>query len=369
MPIEFVSYTAARHAAVERFNAKLAAGGSEWQFPPRERPPDADELPTWTESFVAADGDEVYAGYIFKHQRFLLEGEPFDVCHLQLPLSLGQVDGEFAQVSAALIFDVIRRSSYVFSLGLGAEDTQFAKLLTAAGWRHITVPFHFSVKSPNRFARNIRLPPGRARLQRMLRLLGGLRLAGLAFRVRGLLGSRGRPPRPAYNSVREIPRFERFADDLLEANAPSYGLVADRSAATLDLLYPEGEERYLRLVVERGDAIVGWAVVLDTQMRDDKYFGDLRVGSLADCFASPEDAPAVVAAADDFLSRRGVDIVVSNQLHPAWCAALEAAGYESGPSNFFFYFSEGLAERAGAVPNWERQVHLNRGDGEGPGHL
>jgi hypothetical protein len=369
MPIEFVPYTSARRGAVERFNAKLSAGGSEWQFPELEKPPDADELPTWTESFVAADGDEVYAGYIFKHQAFLLEGEPFDVSHLQLPLSLGQVDGEFAQVSAALIFDVIRRSSYVFSLGLGGEDTQFAKLLAAAGWKHITVPFYFSVKSPNRFARNIRLPPGRARVEKVLRLLGRLRLAGLAFRVRGLLGSRGRPPRPAYDGVRGVPRFERSADELLAAHAPSYGLVADRGSCTLNLLYPEGEQRYLRLVVERDDAVVGWAVVLDTPMRDDKYFGDLRVGSLADCFAAPEDAAAVVAAADDFLTRRGVDIVVSNQLHPAWCAALESAGYESGPSNFFFYFSEGLAEHAAAVSSWERRTHLNRGDGEGPGHL
>lgn len=370
MTIEFVPYSPARHAAVVRFNARLAAGGSEWQFPPHERPQDADGLPTWTESFVAADGDEVYAGYIFKHQRFLLEGEPFDVCHLQLPLSLGQVDGEFAQVSAALIFDVIRRSSYVFSLGLGAEDTQFAKLLTAAGWRHLTVPFHFSVKVPNRFAREIRLPPDRARLQRVLRLLGQLRLAGLAFRVRRLAASRGRPPRATYGHVHEVPRFESFADELFEAHAASYALVADRRAATLQLLYPEEEqERYLRVVVESGGAIVGWAVVLDTRMRGDKYFGDLRVGTLADCFAAPENAGAMVAAVDDFLSRRGVDVVVSNQLHPAWCDALEAAGYESGPSNFYFYFSEGLAERAAEVPDWQRGTHLNRGDGEGPGHL
>jgi hypothetical protein len=111
---------------------------------------------------------------------------------------------------------------------------------------------------------------------------------------------------------------------------------------------------------------IGWAVVLDTHMHGDKYFGDMRVGSIVDCFGGLEDAPSVVAAADDYLTARGVDVVVSNQLHPAWCRGLEAAGYHQGPSNFFFYYSQPLAERLVAQPGWESGLHVNRGDGEGP---
>ena len=84
---------------------------------------------------------------------------------------------------------------------------------------------------------------------------------------------------------------------------------------------------------------------------------------------SLELAPAVVAAADDALTARGVDLVVSNQLHPAWCGALADAGYELGPSNFFFYSSEALREALSGQPEWENGIHMNRGDGEGPGHL
>jgi hypothetical protein len=158
-------------------------------------------------------------------------------------------------------------------------------------------------------------------------------------------------------------------NELFKAYAPHYSLVGDRRVSVLNSLYPESDERCLRIMVERDGRAIGWALLLDTMMRDHKYFGDLRVGTLADCFAAPEDAPAVVAAADDALTARGVDLIVSNQLHPAWCSALEDAGYELGPSNFFFYSSEALREALSAQPDWENGIHMNRGDGEGPGHL
>jgi hypothetical protein len=368
--MQIVAYTHAHRDAVERMNAKLAAAGSEWRFSAHERPAAADELSVWLESFVAVDGQEAYGGYVLKHQRFFFEGDELDLGHLQLPLSLGEVDSAFGHVSVALLFDAIRRSPYLFSLGLGSEETQFARLLAAAGFPHTSVPFYFNVKSANRFAREIRLPSGR-QLERALRVLGTLRLAGLALRVRRLVARRVvRAPRPAVDEhAREVAAFDAVADELFAAHAASYPVVADRRAAALRRLYPGQDSEVIRLVIERGGDIVGWAVVLDTQMRGDKYFGDLRVGSLVDCFAAPEDAVTVAQEADGFLSRRGVDIVVSNQLHGVWRSALVAAGYQRGPSNFFFYFSEGLASRLRAIHDWETRVHLNRGDGEGPGHL
>jgi hypothetical protein len=367
--VEIVPYSAAHRGAVDRLNASLSEAGSEWQFAPRERPPSPQELAVWEESFVAvADGD-VCGGYILKHQQFFLGSGPIEVGSLQLPVSLGEVDSEFAHVSVALLFDAIRRSPHLYSLGLGSEDSKFARLLTAARWQHVTVPFYFSVKSPNRFARNIRLPAGKA-MQGVLRVLGYAGLAGAAFRARRALGgSRKRIDRPSSTEWHERQEFEQFADDLFATKLGAYDLVADRSSRALRRLYPPDEPRYLRLTVERDGRAVGWALVLDTRMTDDKYFGGMRVGSIADCFAAPDDAEAVISAADTFLSDRGVDLVVSNQLHPRWGEALTAMGYESGPSNFFFYFSEDLAEKLDALDDWEQNTHLNRGDGEGPAHL
>ena len=369
LPVEIVPYSSAHHRAIESFNAKLAHAGSEWQFRPAERPPSADALAVWNESFVAIADGEICGGYVLKHQQFFLDGRPLDVGGLQLPVSLGEIDSRFAHVSVALLFDAIRRSPYLYSLGLGSEETRLARLLAAANWRHVAVPFYFSVKSANRFARNIRLPD-RAVAKIALRILGYTGLAGLAFRVRRALRPPGdRPTGTAAAAWRQQPDFNGFADELFAANAEAYGLLADRRMRALRELYPAEEPRFLRLRVEQGDRAIGWALVLDSHMNDNKYFGKMRVGSIADCFAAPDDAYAVVSAADEFLSGRGVDLVVSNQLHPKWCQALETAGYESGPSNFFFYFSEDLAERLDSSPDWERNIHLNRGDGEGPTHL
>jgi hypothetical protein len=368
--LKIVPYSPAQQQAVERLNAKLADAGSGWSFPPRERPADAERLPAWDESFVAADDDEVYGGYILKHRRFFLEGRPVDFGALQLPLSLGEVDSTFAHVSVALLFDAIRRTPYLYSLGLGSEETQYARLLSAAGWQHVTVPFFFDVKSANRFAREIRLPRDKANMEKALRILGRTRLAGAALALRRRVVSRSsRAPGGAPLQAREVSTFDGVADALFPANADAYILVADRGEQALRRIYPTEEGGFLRLVVRREDEVVGWAVVLDAEMRDNKYFGNMQVGSIADCFAAPDDAQFVVAAADAYLTRRGVDIVVSNQLHPVWGDALKAAGYEQGPSNFFFYFSPELAERLDAIPAWQEGVHINRGDGEGPGHL
>jgi hypothetical protein len=370
--VEIVPYSLRDREAVERMNAKLSAAGSEWSFPAEEAPEDVQHLPVWTESVVAREGGEVFGGYLFKHQRFFLEGRELEVGNLTLPLSLGDIDSAYAHVSVALLFDVRQRSPYCYALGLGAEDTKMARMLTAAGWQHLTVPFQFSVKSPNAFARNIRLPAEKKLLQSALRVLGGLRLAGLALKSRDLLRSKGeavRSSRAQDAPARQVPEFDAFADDLFAAHAASYSLIGDRSAAALNILFPTAEHKYLRLVVERDDEVIGWALLLDTRMQDDKYFGNMRVGSIVDCFAAPQDARAVVAAADDFFTRRGVDLVVSNQLHAAWHQALASAGYEEGPSNFFLYYSEDLAEQLGTIPDWSREAHMNRGDGEGPGNL
>jgi hypothetical protein len=365
-------YSADAHeAAVERLNAKLSAAGSEWRFPAEERPGGADVLPVWTESFVAMGDDEVFGGYVLKHQRFLVHGDSCDVGSLQMPLSLGHLDSAYSNVSVALLFDVMRRSPLAYSLGLGSEATDFARLLTAGGWRHLPVPFYFSVKSANTFARNVRLPAGKERAQKLLRTLGRTRLAAPAFRARQLMKSPRRPRAGdrALDRVREVDAFGPLADDLFAAHANAYSFVGDRGAEALEYLYADDADRYIRIVVEKNGAPLGWCLLLDTAMRDDKYFGDLRVGSLVDCFAAPDDAVAVVAAADDFLTRRGVDLVLSNQLHVSWCGALEAAGYQQGPSNMFFYYSKDLGSRLATGDDWHRGAHLNRGDGEGPTNL
>ena len=91
--------------------------------------------------------------------------------------------------------------------------------------------------------------------------------------------------------------------------------------------------------------------------------------SIVDRFASGGDALAVVDQAADFLERRGVDIIVSNQSHVAWRSAFEDAGYMRGPSNFALAMSKSLAKRVAPYDQSTSRIHMTRGDGDGPIHL
>jgi hypothetical protein len=102
-------------------------------------------------------------------------------------------------------------------------------------------------------------------------------------------------------------------------------------------------------------------------MRDHKQFGGMRVGTIVDCLAPPASADSVVRAATSLLEQRGVDLIISNQLHAAWSRALLGAGFRRGPSNYLLALSPDFAAVAGTAP--DDQFHFNRGDGDGPIHL
>jgi hypothetical protein len=142
----------------------------------------------------------------------------------------------------------------------------------------------------------------------------------------------------------------------------AYGLIAQRDAATLDALYPPADPRFLRV-----RAAGGWALLLAPQMTDHKQFGDMRVGTIVDCLAPPDAAPTVMRAAAALLESRGVDMVVSNQMHGAWSRALLEAGFRRGPSNYLLALAPAFAAAVGSAADHE--FHFNRGDGDGPIHL
>jgi hypothetical protein len=165
-----------------------------------------------------------------------------------------------------------------------------------------------------------------------------------------------------------VDAFDAWADEVWERSRARYRLIASRTREMLTALYAH-ERPFIRMRVDRGGSTIGWAVALDTQMRGSKYFGNLRVGSIVDVMALPEDAAAVVQAATAELESRGVDLIVSNQLHRAWTSALEGAGFLSGPSNFIFAMSKPLADQLQPSDAAFGQIHVNRGDGDGPVNL
>ncbi len=134
-------------------------------------------------------------------------------------------------------------------------------------------------------------------------------------------------------------------------------------------MYQVANPKPIRLRVSRAGRDLGWTVVFDTQLANHKQFDNMRLGTIVDCLALPGEENAVVQAATDHLRARGVDLIVSNQGHEAWCKSLRVNGYLPGPSNYGLVVSKGLAS---ALSPWKEnvsRVHMTRGDGDGPIHI
>ena len=284
-----------------------------------------------------------------------------------MPISEGIVDKRYSLVGPRLVHDALQKQPLLYGLGIGSREAAVARVLEAMGWTLRAVPFFFKVRNGFRFLRNIQ----HLRTTRTRRLLldvaaySGAGFVG-AMMARVLLARRHRV-QPV--SAQPVSEFSAWADDLWQVCKDHYSMIAVRDADVLNILYPSIDPRFIRLKVLEGRRITGWAVLLDTPMSGDKYFGNMRVGSIVDCMAAPGDAGPVMAAASQFLERRGVDLLLSNQSHPAWGRGLRNAGFVEGPSNYFFTSSPELTRLLDEVDPARAEMHLNRGDGDGPIHL
>jgi hypothetical protein len=354
MPIQIVPYTADHVAAVREFNHRLVPDGGldDLQFPDT---PDPGWLPGM-ELFVASEEGAVRGGYILRRQEFAVMGEMVPVAHYRLPLSEGVIDRKYAMLGLRLVRDALAREPRLYALGMGGPQHPLPQMLKRLGWRMCAVPFHFKVVHPFRFLREIRAlrtTPARRFLMDAAAYSGagwlGLRLMGHARRIWNV-------------KYETAATFSGWADAVWNRSRTGYALLAARYSSILDALYPADDPRFLRI-----RAANGWAVLLDTAMEGHKQFGNIRVGTIVDCLAPPEDAATVVRAATRTLEKRGVDLIVSNQLHADWCQALAGAGFRRGPSNFLFAASPALAALLEEAEDGE--FHINRGDGDGPIHL
>jgi len=370
MAIAIQPYTEDRIVAVKAFNQRLGAGGvaPEFHFPESHIPywlPPLDGLRLYQEFYVALEGDTVRGAFILKHQDFSLSGATEPVVYYHLPVSEGIVNKVYAGVGVLMLRSAVKMQPVLFALGMGAFNRPLPTMLKAMGWSLSAVPFYFRINHPAQFLRQI-APLRQSSGRRTLANLAAYSGAGyLAIKTaQSLRTSRGD------RSIRtEVVRtFGPWADELWQYNASRYPLIADRSSAALNVLYPPGKD-FICLRITREGETVGWAVLLDTQMRANKYFGNLRVGTIADCFAAPEHAAQVIQAATQILEERNVDLVIANHSNTAWGKAFLSNGYFEGPSNFIFAASKALAEKLAPLDTNRPNIYFMRGDGDGPVNL
>jgi hypothetical protein len=352
-------YTESCVDAVMRFNRKLAAseGYSDFQLPALPAPG----------CFLAVENGIVRGGYLLNPHCFAFHGEVKAVAHYRGPISEGVLDKAYAGIGVQMLRTALKQQPLLFGLGMGGFDNPLPRMLATMGWKLAAVPFYSLVLKPQRFLRELRALRGSPARRAAMELARATGVGWLAIHAVQRAGAMRRPGGRFHWEI--VPRFGSWTDGIWEKSHGRYAMIALRHSEALKALYPETDERFLRVRVSDGTTPLGWAVVLDTPMRDHKHFGNLRVGSIVDCLALAGSEDAVIAGAAEALKRRDPDLIVSNQMHRDWGAALRRAGFFSGPSNYVFAASRALSALVEPLETKSREIHLNRGDGDGPIHL
>jgi len=141
------------------------------------------------------------------------------------------------------------------------------------------VPFYFKMNCPGRFLREIRVLRKTKARQLIANIAARTGIGGLALKIlqsaRAMGGQRD-------EQAKVVRGFSGWADDLWNACKRSYAMIAVRDSETLNIFYPAGSNTFLCYKVTRGSTVLGWSVLLDTQMRDHKQPSNGAAG------ASPE---------------------------------------------------------------------------------
>ena len=366
MTLQVRRYRSDDREAIDRLNARLADGHVTHRVYGEPSIPAGDRV---HRVFLATTPPEVHGGVGLVEQSFNVAGSTVRAGWVKYPVAESLVDPSYSGVPGSLMFQLMREQTRLMALGMGGHGGPLARLLAGMRWHGSIVPFFFSPVRPAQVLRRLEYVRSTAARRAILDIAAGTGLGWLASKT----ATRLRGPFPSgplrHVEFEEVECFGPWADDIWERHKDDYGFVALRDSAALNAFYPSSYEGLSRLRLRRDGHDIGWAAALRIDLRESdtsKYFGRLAIGVVADGFAAPRHADAAVAAAVAHLKARDVDLIISNQSHPAWQRAMSRQGFFRGPSNFAFYRSPAM-ERLVADPEvMKRGVLLNRGDCDGP---
>jgi hypothetical protein len=367
MPMSIREMSPGDAEGIREFNTRLQKAGVIFTFPVSsrelmQRDPGVDA--PYQTAYVLTDGPSVRGGYILKDEQLFASGEYFSAGNYQLPLSEGIVDRKYAIVGVQLIKDALARQTRLYCLGMGSRARPLPQLLSRLGWAVSEVPFLFRIENAGNFTREIRWLRQRGVYRHALDIA---RHSGLLAGVVGLARLRRRVFGPKVSSdvsVSEVARLPEDIDELFSRVRGDYGLLCDRRAAAMNKKLPPQEPKLSRLLVYRSGRLAGWVILSISRLPNHTQFGNMKVGCVVDGLAAPADVGIVVAEACKRLGAAACDLLVSNQSHSAWIAALRRHGFFTGPSNFVLALSKDLAARAAGPLR-----HFTRADGDGPINL
>jgi hypothetical protein len=366
MAIRIEPYTTAEQAAqATAFNERMRAHGQTeyllMQDPPAMEPDDA---PIRNRFYVVSDEEGVRGGLLLAHfPASFGDGAATDAINCREPLSEAIIDSRFALIGLRLQKFMEKQGPHLFALGMGSEERPFPRLLKSAGWTLSAVPFMFRVARARAFLRELRMlqtSSARRILGRLAAVTGAgkLGLTALQFRAAGSALSTGG------FTVSRITAWDSRVEDLWQQCRGDISFGVRRDLRTVLDLYPL-DDRIRGYCISRDGRPVAWMATQTTQMRDHKYFGNLRVSTLLDGISLPGAMRPSVSLVSRELVRDGADLLVTNQSHSGWVRAFRSSGFLSGPSNYILALSKPLAAAIAAQPNGPARMHFTRGDSDG----
>ena len=373
MPLKIIPYQTEHTGAVAEFNQRATAHGAPFTLSKTAisawLPAVSGQEVVRRELFLALDGDAVRGGFALRRQPFWMGSEAREVGNYQGPISEGIWDRRYMTAGVQMLRAALTTQPMLYALGMGGMSEPLPKMLVASGWSAAPVPFRFKVLRPAAFLREIRFPRRRPRWAALLNVAATTGVGSLAINVLQQLRTNRRPVPKSEYECQLVRQFGPWTDEIWMQGKGIYTLAAVRDQASQNVLFGDGNANNQVLRCTRRGSDIGWAVVRSTSMQDDKYFGNLRVGSLVDAFALPGEEFAVVCLAVRRLQTLESDLVVTNQTHCSWLKALKDHGFLDGPSNFIFACSPKLAEKLGPLEKSLGTIHFSRADGDGPIHL
>jgi len=374
MKIRIIPHSPERSEAVRAFNERMRSGGSKWGFYPEptcDWLPQAEDAKVWREFHLAVDDHEnVRGGYALKPQRWYINGEEHTVTDWQGPFSEGDIDNQFATMGLRMIRDMLKKQPLLYSWGHGGDGTPIVRLLRSMGWVLHPTPVCIYIVHPYSFFRQCtytRTTRARRLAHDLAAISGAAWVATKAAHALQLAKHAAGRRSPRLRTEVEA-SFGPWANKVWERCKNEYSALAVRDADVMNRLLPlDGSwPEATRLRVQRDGVDIGWAAVRATQLKDDARFGSMFLGSVIDCIASPGDAADVIRAATSHLRDAGVDLIISNQAHPAWASGFDANGYFVLPNKRYFAMSPNLVSTLSPWETVRDGLHVTNLDGHGP---
>jgi hypothetical protein len=221
---------------------------------------------------------------------------------------------------------LVKKISETVEIGLTLHvDPAAVRVFKGLNWRHVGVMPQYARLLNARAVVRVFSANGRALLPERWSWMwpvvsqASRGLAALASGVvAGVAAAAGRlwHRRPAGAAIVEERQFDASYVELAERVKGKFRVWVCRDERYLASRYGHTLGRYRLLACREGTRLLGYCLVKLKQFENDSRMGDLRMGTIVDCVADPDDAGVV-----NWLLRSGVELCRREQMDVVFCSA------------------------------------------------